>query len=173
MALIAPVRDERGHVIAALGLGIDAEESFSRPLEVARAGETGETYAFSEDGTLLSESRFEPQLRAIGLLPDDPQVQSFMNVQIRDPGGDLTQGFQPDRPLQARPFTRMAAAAIVTISAIQEPGPASGPQPERGRAEAGAPEAPTDATSGEAAVARSASSPPRCSTDGSKRMRSN
>lgn len=113
MAILTPVYAADGRLLGSLALGIDAATTFSRLLEAARMGETGDTYAFSRGGRLLSESRFEPELRRIGLLPGDPAVGSFMHIEIRDPGGDLTAGFVPTLPLLARPLTVMAASAVV------------------------------------------------------------
>jgi hypothetical protein len=113
MALLVPVRDDSDQVIAMVALGIDAARSFSRLLEAARTGASGETYVFSRDARMLSVSRFEGQLREIGLLPDDPAVGSFMNVLIRDPGGDLAAGFTPLLPPLSRPLTRMAESAVL------------------------------------------------------------
>jgi hypothetical protein len=112
LLVLAPIRDEAGRPIAALGFGLDASRTFSEILQIARMGESGETYAFDAQGLILSSSRFEPQLREIGLLPEDEQVGSSMHLQVRDPGGDLTQGFEPTLPLLARPLTRMAASAV-------------------------------------------------------------
>jgi tRNA A-37 threonylcarbamoyl transferase component Bud32 len=107
----APVAGAAGEVVAALGFRIPADE-FTRILGVARMGESGETYAFDAEGLMVSHSRFDEQLRAIGLLPADPGVHSILNVEIRNPGGDMTRGFVPEVPLRARPLTRMAADAI-------------------------------------------------------------
>src|SRR5581483_5466414 len=46
MYTAGPIRDEQGKPIAALGLRIRPEDQFTRILQVARFGETGETYAF-------------------------------------------------------------------------------------------------------------------------------
>lgn len=112
MIIAVPVRDGSGEVIASLGFGIDPEEDFSRLLFIARPGRTGETYAFDADGVMVSRSRFEDQLRALALIPEDGRSTSALTVQIRDPGGDLTRRFQPTAPLRARPLTRMAASAV-------------------------------------------------------------
>jgi hypothetical protein len=104
----AGVLGPTGEVIAILGFTLPAED-FSNVLRIARTGESGETYAFDADGLMLSHSRFEEDLVELGLL--EPGQQSILRVQIRDPGGDLTQGFVPTLPLKARPLTRMAAAA--------------------------------------------------------------
>lgn len=111
IAILSGLFDAAGHRVGAVAFGIDSATTFARPLEVARMGESGETYAFSAAGRLLSPSRFESQLRDVGLLPDDPAVRSFMNIEIRDPGGDLGAGYVPELPVLARPLTRMAASA--------------------------------------------------------------
>ncbi len=60
MLALAPVRDESGTVIAGLVLLIRPEVNFTRILSVARAGKTGETYAFDKNGlSMLSQSRFD------------------------------------------------------------------------------------------------------------------
>lgn len=118
MAILTPIFGADGRLVGSLALGIDAATTFSRLLEAARMGDTGETYAFSRAGRLLSQSRFESQLREIGLLPEDPSVGSFMHIEVRDPGGDLTAGFVPTLPVLARPLTRMAASAVAGESGM-------------------------------------------------------
>ena len=117
-----PVRDPEGKIIAAFGFGIDPHSEFTAILQVAQMGDSGETYAFDADAVLVSESRFEDQLRATGLLPDDPSVSSILNIQVRDPGGNMTEGFVPNLPLQARPLTRMAAAAVTGSDGVDVDG---------------------------------------------------
>jgi hypothetical protein len=106
-----PVRDEHDAIIASLSLGQRADTQFTRILSVARMGASGETYAFNADGLMLSESRFEEQLKTAGLIPDVPDVQSSLAVQIRDPGGDLTSGHKPALPQAAWPLTKMVRMA--------------------------------------------------------------
>ncbi len=111
MLVIAPVYNEAGEVFTTLGFAIDVDE-FSSILRIARAGDSGETYAFDDDGVMLSNSRFEDELREIGLLPEDEAVDSVLNVDIRNPGGNLTQGFVPTTDRRALPLTLAAAAAV-------------------------------------------------------------
>jgi len=114
IAMIAgvPIRGQNQKFIALLGFTIDPEGDFSRILNVAQPGETGETYAFDSDGIMVSRSRFEDQLKKIGLLHDDPTASSALSVHIRNPGGDLTKRYKTDTPPLARPLTQMAASAI-------------------------------------------------------------
>ncbi|HSY38815.1 MAG TPA: cache domain-containing protein, partial [Polyangia bacterium] len=94
----------------ALGLGIDQSE-LSAPLLAARAGRTGETYAFDRHGEMISSSRFPQHLRGAGLIGPD-EDDSALRVAIRDPGGDTTEGFRPETQRRAQPLTRGAADAI-------------------------------------------------------------
>ena len=65
----APIRGADGAVIGILGMRIDPEKDFTRILATARSGETGETYAFDRNGLMLSESRFDDQLKRLSLIP--------------------------------------------------------------------------------------------------------
>lgn len=111
---IVPIYNPQEKAIAVLGLGTQADLNFADILAVAQMGQSGETYAFDEEGRLLSHSRFDEQLKRIGLLPDSAEARSMLTIEIRDPGGDLTRGYQPARELSARPFTEVAALAIAS-----------------------------------------------------------
>ena len=99
-------------MIAVLGLHIRPEVDFTRILAMARTGSSGETYACDAQGVLLSESRFNDQLKAIGLLPDREDAASILDVQIRDPGVDMTTGARPQLRRSRQPFT-LAAAEVM------------------------------------------------------------
>ncbi len=111
MFLAGPVRSpEAAEIIAALSLEFDPAGSFTELLRVARQGESGETYAFDRKGLLLSASRFEDQLLDLGLLKEGQS--SEQHLLLRDPGGDMTRGFEPDLPRLNMPLTLMAADAL-------------------------------------------------------------
>jgi len=118
MIATAPVHGADGAIIAAFVRILDPDKDFTRILSVARMGAAGDTYAFNEKGFLISDSRFDEQLKEIGLLPDVSDARSILAIQIRDPGGDMTKGFRPPQPLEQRPLTRMAAAALAGDSGV-------------------------------------------------------
>jgi serine/threonine protein kinase len=91
MQVAAPIRED-GIVLGALALIINPTNEFSRVLSVAHRGETGETFAFDQTGLLISESRFDLQLHALGLLAAT-NTSSALNLRLHDPGGDLTKGY--------------------------------------------------------------------------------
>jgi len=86
----APVHDRRGATIAVLAFRLDPEQDFSHILQRGRLGASGETYAIDAQGRLMSQSRFDRQLRDIGLLRWDQS--SMLTISIRDPGVDLNSG---------------------------------------------------------------------------------
>ena len=107
---MGPIRGSSGQIIAVMALRVDPSQDFSQLLAPSITHQTGETYAFSEHGEMLSESRFGDLLRRIGLIGEDPQ--SALNVAIRDPGVNLVAGQQPQIERSQQPLTRMASQAI-------------------------------------------------------------
>ena len=105
----AAVRDASGDPMCILVLKADPEESFTEILQRGRMGQSGESYAFNAAGQLISESRFDDDLRQIGLIPEGER--GILNVEIRDPGGNLVEGYEPDVPREEQPLTFMASEA--------------------------------------------------------------
>jgi hypothetical protein len=111
MQVAAPLT-ENGIVRGALALIIKPDQEFTKILSVARSGESGETYAFDQTGLLISQSRFDDQLRQIGLL-ELTNASSALNLRLRDPGGDLTKGYKTENTNSAtESLTRFVAEAI-------------------------------------------------------------
>lgn len=112
MIAAAPVV-HRGETIAVLSLRLDPARFF-RLLEVARLGETGDTYAFDAQGRLLSPLRNADELTRLGLLADGRDAP--LTLELRDPGHRLRPG--KPRPVLRKglPLTRGVAAAIETRS---------------------------------------------------------
>lgn len=81
---------------------------FSELLKAARAGETGETYAFNRDGELLTRSRFRDSLKQAGLL-DARADSAVLNVSLRDPGAEVNEA---DADSTDNPLTVMVQHAI-------------------------------------------------------------
>lgn len=122
MFVVAPIVDEHLQVVASLGLQINPEREFTRILQLGRLGESGETYAFNNAGLMLSNSRFNHDLILLGLLPDHEGIKSILEVQVRNPGGDMTQGFRPGVRRAELPLTRMAESAISGESKVDTTG---------------------------------------------------
>lgn len=120
MQVVAPVKNEEGVVVGALACVVRPEQEFTRVLSVARSGETGETFAFDATGLLISQSRFDEQLRTFGLLTNAPEVTSSLNLTLRDPGVDLSHGAKVDpAALAARPLMQMVADAVAGGAGVQ------------------------------------------------------
>ena len=110
--IVAPVIEAGSNdVIAALALHVHISHDLGRIADAgSKFGETAETYFFDEFGRLLTESRFLGQLRTIGLI--GPHESSSLLVEIRDPGGNIVEGFVPKVPRNKQPLTYMARHAI-------------------------------------------------------------
>jgi len=107
----APIRGEdTGKVIAVFMFRLDPEEGFTNSLKQGRIGKTGETYAFDGEGRLISQSRFDDQLRESGLIPEGER--GILNIQLRDPGVNLIEGEKAIEPRSQLPLTHMANSAI-------------------------------------------------------------
>ena len=109
MFFAAPVKTIRDEVIAVLNQRVDPSIDFSRLIQLGKIGQSGETFAFDRYGKLLSDSRFEDDLRRAGLIAEGQK--SILSVSLRDPGGDITRGFSPAVPRYQQPLTRMAQQA--------------------------------------------------------------
>ncbi|HEY3964404.1 MAG TPA: serine/threonine protein kinase [Planctomycetaceae bacterium] len=122
MYTAAPIYDEAGQIIGALGFRLKPDVDFTRILSVARGGETGETYAFNRDGLLLSESRFDDQLKRASLIADRPDSQSILQLELRNPGGDVTAGYRPAKNRADWPLTESVASAVAGDDGVNTAG---------------------------------------------------
>lgn len=111
MLVAAPLKNLKGEAVAVLAFRVRPTNQFAQALETGRPGLTGETYAFDKTGLLLSDSRFNVQLRELGLIPNSPTSRAVLQLQLRDPGGNLIAGFRSTAPRDALPLTRMANSA--------------------------------------------------------------
>jgi PAS domain S-box-containing protein len=110
----APVFDNNKNVIAVLLFLFNTDKSFNHILQLGQFGASGETYLFNDQGVMISQSRYEPQLHDIGLLK--PGESSILRVRVRDPGKNLFEDNTPPSP--EPPLTAMAASALSGASGI-------------------------------------------------------
>jgi signal transduction histidine kinase len=116
MVIAAPIRDRHRNVIAVLALDADPRRDFTRAARLGRLETTGDTYAFDRNARLLTESRFEDELRRAGVIRSD--ASSVLNLEIRDPGVNLNNGATTSIPQSQQPLTRMAQSAVTGNSGI-------------------------------------------------------
>ncbi|MGL1892527.1 MAG: transporter substrate-binding domain-containing protein [Spirochaetaceae bacterium] len=89
-----PIKDSKGNVIAVMTQREDPNKEFNRIAKLGIFGSSGETYIYDHNGFMLSSSRYINQLTSIGLLKDGES--STLTIRLKDPGGDLTNGYIPD-----------------------------------------------------------------------------
>jgi hypothetical protein len=112
MFAAAVIPNEDGKPLAVLGLRIRPEADFTDILQTARYGYSGETYVISNTGLLLSESRFDSDLKHLGLLSDLADAQSILTVEARDPQVNMMEGGRPSLSRSEQPLTKLAAKAV-------------------------------------------------------------
>jgi len=122
MFVCAPVRDDNLQVTAVLALRIRPEKEFTDILQLGRIGRTGETYAVNRDGLMVSNSRFDESLILLGLLPDQDNAASILNIQVRDPGGNTLEGFRPGVRRRELPLTQVCAGAVAGTTGVDMDG---------------------------------------------------
>lgn len=98
--------DVAGADPALLIFTLDARRDFLRILAQPGPSPSCETYAFDQNGLMLSNSRFPDKLRAMGLLPPEPGAQAPRRLRVSAPSSE-GDGASDDAP----PLTRMAADA--------------------------------------------------------------
>ncbi len=121
MFVSTPIHSHTGDIVGVLAFRIRPEKEFSHILSIGQFGSTGETYAFNDEGILVSNSRFDSQLIALGLI--QPGQKSVFNIKIRDPGRNLAiKKLHPDEKVSQWPLTFMASQAIQHRDGIQVEG---------------------------------------------------
>ncbi|MFD2167683.1 response regulator [Thalassotalea euphylliae] len=109
MFIAAPIFNAGGKVIAVITRRIDPSDEFSAIFSAGFIGKSGETYAFSNEGLLLSKVRFENQLKSVGLVAEDETA--LLNIRIANPGKNiLSESFTPEE-VASWPLTEMAQSA--------------------------------------------------------------
>ncbi len=97
------IKDEKGGIDMIVAIKFNPADSFSQINQMANYGRSLETISFDDKGRLISKSRFEEELKKIGLLRKNEQ--SILTLKLKDPGGDLTKGFDPKLSINNEPFT--------------------------------------------------------------------
>ncbi len=110
MMLIGPVISPDNTIIAVMALGIDPLKDLAQLTQSPGRWTTADIYAFDRTGTMVTPSRFDDQLKVIGLLKTTES--SPLTIELKNPGRDLTRGFQPVKPKKQLPLTHLAEQAI-------------------------------------------------------------
>lgn len=119
MAVVTPVRNRQGKIIAALLLrGVGTEARFQTVLGGIDAPHQGRCYAFSRDGLIVSETGDSASLRTGRLIADAQPARTALQVRAADPGGNLLQGYRASEPPEAWPLTHAARMALSGQSGV-------------------------------------------------------
>lgn len=109
----SPIFNEFGQVIAIFTFRLDPAEGFAAILQQGWIRLNGETYAFDDSGRLTSNSRFDEQLREVGLIAHGQRA--IFNIDLRDP---KVKGKTSAVHSEQQSLIRMAERAIVGKSGV-------------------------------------------------------
>jgi len=120
MYFVIPVEDSAGVIKAVMIQQINPARGFSEILQLSHVGETGESYVFDRIGRMLSVSRFEDDLKNAGLFQEDQLGE--LHIEVKDPGGNLLEGYQSPLLRSQQPLTFMAQSAVKGINGVDVEG---------------------------------------------------
>ena len=104
-----PIYDNAAHIIAILAVTRAPDQQFSRIFTTGFVGKSGQSYAFNSQGQLLSQIRFENQLKTLGLVANDQAA--ILNMRLRNPGKNLLKHSFTSEEQANWPLTTMADSA--------------------------------------------------------------
>ena len=110
MSVLVPLRDAQEKRIGTVSIRMKSVEALNSPLQVVQRGASGESIAFDRDGWLISQSRFEPQLREAGMLSKTDS--SVLGLRLTDPGNNRLESARANVPPGEQAFTYGVQAAI-------------------------------------------------------------
>ena len=116
MFLAVPVFSSEQTVLAALLVQMDSFRHISDVLKNAWSGSSGDSFLFNRQGVLLSPSRFENELRDIGML--ESGESSVLAVRLVDPSIALDNSWPLGKKWRTLPQTTLARSALLGKSGI-------------------------------------------------------
>lgn len=106
MFVLTPILDQNANIIAVLGLRLNPFHDFSKIPFASQQGRSGESYLIDVFGHMITESRFTDTFSDLGLLEEGQS--SVLNIEVRDPGVDLSEGHSLVLPQGNFPLTYAA-----------------------------------------------------------------
>ena len=106
----APVYGSDGKIVAAILIRINPYITLGKITKMAGLGETGETFAFNEQGKMITDSRFLKSLHEAGIIDNDKR--GVLSIELRDPGVNIFRENGSASRQFPMPYTVMAASAL-------------------------------------------------------------
>lgn len=116
MFFAVPIINKANEVIAAFALRFNPVKDFAYVSTVGKIGESGETFAFDRKARIITKSRFTDQLATIAQYY--VEGTDLLTLQLRDPGGNLLEGYVPLGNSNTWPLTKMAEDAVLGRNGI-------------------------------------------------------
>jgi len=110
MFMITPIFNENNQVIAALSMRIQPSGQISHIMQQGRIGNSGESYLVTNQGQMLSRSRFEAEFSAINYLQKYSKSKQLITLKV--PKINVMENPDAVFDMQQLPFTFMASHLI-------------------------------------------------------------
>lgn len=92
---LTPINDVNGELVGVLYATLPAEGEFSKILNRLYYGKRGEAYAFDKIGRMLSSARYTKEIQQSVLMEGKEDEETIYNIVLKDPGGNVLNGFKP------------------------------------------------------------------------------
>jgi len=103
-----PIRDSKGKVLAVMTQRLLPEDYQSKIMFHGQIGKSGESYLVSQNGRMLTQSRFADELPYRNIFDKD----SPSSIVLRDPGFNLLESDRGKIDLEGRPYTEMVESIL-------------------------------------------------------------
>lgn len=115
MFIISPIKNQQGDILSLLAFRINPSDHFTHLLQLGRIGKTGETYAINQDALLISDSRYERELRQLGFI--EKGQSGILKFSMHNPGYNLLKNKKMFSlaEFEKAPLTLMAKSVIAGI----------------------------------------------------------
>jgi len=110
MFVATPIKNKFGDTIAVFTLRIDPTQGFSDIFKLNAINKSVEIYAVNSQGLMINSSRFESQLKHIGMLTEDQS--SILNIKLVNPGINLIELQQSVKVSDSAPLTEAAQQVV-------------------------------------------------------------
>ena len=117
MFFAVPIQNDNGDVIAVMTQRLLPGGRLSKIMQHGSIGRSGESYLINLDGGMITESRFIDSLEDIGLLKAGQDQDTLLA--LKDPGGNMIEGYVPSSPTEDQPFTLMAQSVMAMGKSAQ------------------------------------------------------
>lgn len=108
----ATIFDAKSRARGVIALGEYLETNLYQILKSARMGTSAESYLVNINGVMVTQSRFGKEIQKAWSNLGYSNFDATVGIPLRDPGGNILEGYQPQDAQEALPFTKAASQLL-------------------------------------------------------------